>query len=104
MTKLSGDERRHVILDRPGHEHDPLTQQAREDVEAALAAARLFDDDGDQSILDGAQRIVHKFPLEYVEPLTSALELNRARGEEGEWPLVARVASGQCLWRGKGAG
>jgi hypothetical protein len=37
-----------VVLDLAGHEHDPLAQQPRIDVEAALAAVRLLDDDGNE--------------------------------------------------------
>jgi hypothetical protein len=38
-----------VILDLARHEHDPLPQQPRVDVEAALAAIRLLDDDGNEA-------------------------------------------------------
>jgi hypothetical protein len=38
-----------MVLDLAGDEHDPLAQQARIDVEAALAAARLFDDDRNEA-------------------------------------------------------
>src|SRR3546814_13331169 len=34
-----------LVLDAAGHEHDPLAQQPRKDVEAALAAIRLLDHD-----------------------------------------------------------
>src|SRR3546814_16946049 len=46
--ELGGDQRRHMILDLAGDEDDPFAQQARENVEAAFAAARLFDDDGNK--------------------------------------------------------
>jgi hypothetical protein len=38
-----------MVLDAAGDEHDPLAQQPRLDVEAALAAVRLLDDDGDEA-------------------------------------------------------
>ena len=34
-----------MVLDRPGDEHDPLAQQPRINVEAALAPVGLLDDD-----------------------------------------------------------
>jgi hypothetical protein len=37
-----------MVLDRAGDEDDPLAQQPRIDVEAALAPVRLFDDDGNE--------------------------------------------------------
>ena len=41
-----------MILDPAGDEHDPLAQQPRIDVEAALAAVRLLDDDGHEPVDD----------------------------------------------------
>ena len=38
-----------MVLNRAGDEHDPLAQQPRVNVEAALAAVRLFDDDWDET-------------------------------------------------------
>ena len=46
--QLGGDERGHMVLDRAGDEDDPLAQQPRENVEAALAPVGLLDDDGDE--------------------------------------------------------
>ena len=40
--------RRHMVLDRARDEHDPLAQQPRIDVEAALAPVGLLDDDGNE--------------------------------------------------------
>src|SRR5690348_772428 len=37
-----------MVLDRSRDEHDPLAQQPRINVEAALAPVGLFDDDGDE--------------------------------------------------------
>ena len=37
-----------MVLDRAGDEDDPLAQQPRIDVEAALAPVGLLDDDGDE--------------------------------------------------------
>src|SRR5256885_15103912 len=37
-----------MILDRAGDEDDPLAQQPRKNVEAALAPVGLLDDDGDE--------------------------------------------------------
>ncbi len=37
-----------MVLDRPGDEHDPLAQQPRLDVEAALAPVGLLNDDGNE--------------------------------------------------------
>ena len=41
-----------MVLDPAGDEHDPLAQQPRIDVEAALAAVRLLDDDGHEPVDD----------------------------------------------------
>ena len=38
-----------MVLDRAGDEDDPLAQQPRINVEAALAPVRLLDDDGDEA-------------------------------------------------------
>ena len=46
--QLGGDHRGHMVLDSAGHEDDPLAQQARINVEAALAAVGLLDDDGNE--------------------------------------------------------
>ena len=37
-----------MVLDRAGDEDDPLAQQPRENVEAALAPVGLLDNDGDE--------------------------------------------------------
>ena len=37
-----------MVLDRAGDEDDPLAQQPRIDVEAALAPVGLLDDDGNE--------------------------------------------------------
>ncbi len=37
-----------MVLDRAGDEDDPLAQQPRINVEAALAPVGLFDDDGNE--------------------------------------------------------
>ena len=44
--KLGGDEAGHMILDRTRDEDDPLAQQPRINIEAALAPVGLLDDDG----------------------------------------------------------
>jgi LemA protein len=49
VEELRRDQRGHVILDLAGDEHDPLAQQPRIDVEAALAAIRLLDHDRNES-------------------------------------------------------
>jgi hypothetical protein len=54
--ELRDDQRGHIVLDLAGDENDPFAQQARENVEAAFAATRLFDDDGNK----GGQRIDHR--------------------------------------------
>ena len=46
--QLGGDQRGHMVLDRAGDEDDPFAQQPRINVEAALAAVRLLDDDGNE--------------------------------------------------------
>ena len=38
-----------MVLDRAGDEDDPLPQQPRINVEAALAPVRLLDDDGNEA-------------------------------------------------------
>jgi hypothetical protein len=50
--QLCSDNCSHVILDTTGDEDDTLTQQARVNVEAALAAGRLLDHDGDEAADD----------------------------------------------------
>src|SRR5260221_10823060 len=47
-----------MVLDRARDEDDPLAQQPRIDVEAALASARLFDDDGDE-LRDDIEMVGH---------------------------------------------
>ena len=46
IEQLGADQRRHAVVDRAVQEDDPLAQQAREDVERALAAAGLLDHHG----------------------------------------------------------
>jgi hypothetical protein len=46
--QLSAHQARQAILDRTGHEDDPLLEQPRENVERALPPARLFDDHGNK--------------------------------------------------------
>jgi hypothetical protein len=72
--KLRDDQRRHIVLNLARHEDDPFAQQAREDVKAAFAAARLFDDDGNK----GGERVDHgNFVLQYpgCPPRTGGLPL-----------------------------
>ena len=47
--QLCHDERRHMILDLPGHEDDPFAQQPRINVERPFTAVRLLDDDRDEA-------------------------------------------------------
>jgi len=52
VEQLGGDQGRHMVLDPAGDEHDPLPEQPRIDVEAALAAVRLLDDDRHELVGD----------------------------------------------------
>src|SRR3546814_6919574 len=60
--------RSHVIFDLTGDEHDPLAQQAREDVERALSAARLFDNHGNER---GVRQVDHRIKLSIGRPSRS---------------------------------
>src|SRR3546814_11854495 len=60
--------RSHVIFDLTGDEHDPLAQQAREDVERALSAARLFDNHGNER---GVRQVDHRIKLSIGRPSKS---------------------------------
>ena len=60
--QLRADQRRDIVVDRPVEEDDALAQQPRENVEGALAAARLLDHHGDE-IADAAHRT---FPFRLV--------------------------------------
>ncbi len=51
MQELRHDEVADGVVDRRAEEDDPLLEQARVDVERALAAAGLLDDDGDEVVL-----------------------------------------------------
>jgi hypothetical protein len=48
VEQLGDDEVGHGVVDRRSDEDDPLAQQAREDVERALAARALLDDHRNQ--------------------------------------------------------
>src|SRR6476619_8035818 len=48
MQKLRDDQVRDLVVDGGPEEYDALGEQARVDVEGALAARRLFNDHGDQ--------------------------------------------------------
>src|SRR5690606_21194927 len=72
--QLGDDQRGHLVLDFTGHEHDPLAQQAAENVEAALAAAGAFDHHGHERPGDrigmeltlgagAAEHVDHEIPL-----------------------------------------
>src|SRR5690606_16967993 len=72
--QLGYDERGHLVLDFASHEHNSLAQQAAEDVEAALAAARAFDHYGHECPGDrigmeltlgagAAEHVDHEIPL-----------------------------------------
>src|SRR3546814_14584831 len=65
------DERRLMVRDPSGHEHDPLAQQGGNDVEAALAPVRLLDDDGDEGVDDVGVVHVGENPVYRVAPATS---------------------------------
>ena len=45
---MRGDEGSHAVIDAARNEDDPLFQQAREDVESPLAAARLLHNHGNK--------------------------------------------------------
>ena len=62
--QLGGDQRGHMVLDRAGDEDDPLAQQPRVNVEAALAAVRLLDDDRNEAGDDVL--MVHKNARSFV--------------------------------------
>ncbi len=51
VQELRHDEVADGVVDRRPEEHDPLLEQARVDVERALAAAGLLDDDGNEVVL-----------------------------------------------------
>jgi len=54
VQELGHDQVGDLVVDLGAEEHDPLVEQAAEDVEGALAAAVALDDDGHQVL--GARR------------------------------------------------
>ena len=58
--KLGGEQAGAVILDRAGDEDQPLLQQARIDVEGALAAGGLLDHHRHQGVVVEFGRIGHR--------------------------------------------
>src|SRR5438309_5723581 len=56
MQQLRDQQVGHRVVDRRAQEDDPLLQQARVDVEGALAAVGLLDDGGNEVVLD---RLAH---------------------------------------------
>ena len=81
-----------MVLDRAGNEHDPLAQQARVDVEAALAAVRLLDNDGNEAGGDVLMILGKRWSLRCVAPYIGrfAARFKAARASicQGRvWPL-----------------
>ncbi len=91
--QLGDDQRGHLVLDLAGDEDDPFAQQAGENVDAAFAAARLFDDYGYQR----TQRIDHwEFVLHYRDA---------APENPAGWPLRRPTsARGEGIQGGKKEG
>src|SRR5690606_34920663 len=67
--QLSDNQRGHLVLDLAGDEHDPLAQQAAEDVEAALAAAGAFDHYGHER---AGHRVGGELALGAIAPADAA--------------------------------
>ena len=82
--QLGGDEPGHMVLDRAGDEDDPLAQQPRIDVEAALAPVGLLDDDGNE-LRNDVLMVDHgdADPLLLVRPTSARSGARFKAGTEG---------------------
>src|SRR6476620_10871532 len=85
MEKLGDDQIRDLSVDRGAEKDDSLVQQARVDVERALASRGLLDDHGDQrahagSLLAGVQSFVSVGAVS----LSGVQSLSRACARSGE--------------------
>jgi hypothetical protein len=56
VEQLGDDQVGDGVVERGAEEHDPRLQQARVDVERALAAGGLLDDGGDEDLAHGDSR------------------------------------------------
>src|SRR5207247_8120230 len=86
MEKLRHDQVRDLVVDGRAEEDDPLVEQARVDVERALAARGLLDHHRNHMVLDHAGSLlpgVHNFVSASVFSLSGVQSFSRASATSG---------------------